>query len=238
MPSSEGRVGDSVRSQAHALQAESVWEVAAQRGRLPAPAPLQRGFSIWSVLKNAIGKDLTRITLPATINEPMSALQVHFNRLSLRAPILFPLLQAPLMFSTITPRLSPIFSCKLRSSKTRERSGRSLYLLQPAVQDRSRWPTGCCISPVRHGKVRGEDPSLQRIIEDLEYRHLLDQAQATSNPAERAMLVAAFIASGYSATLVRESKPFNPLLGETFEWQSPDSSCRFLCEQVLGPPHV
>ena len=79
---------------------------------------------------------------------------------------------------------------------------------------------------------------LQRIAEDLEYRHLLDQAQATSNPAERAMLVAAFIASGYSATLVRESKPFNPLLGETFEWQSPDSSCRFLCEQVLGLPRV
>ena len=78
-----------MRSEIHALQAESVWEVAAQRGRLPAPAPLDRGFSIWSVLKNAIGKDLTRITLPATINEPLSALQVHCHCLPLRAPIVF-----------------------------------------------------------------------------------------------------------------------------------------------------
>lgn len=54
---------------------ENPWEVVARRERLPAPAPVGRGFSIWSVLKNAIGKDLTRITLPATINEPLSALQ-------------------------------------------------------------------------------------------------------------------------------------------------------------------
>ena len=52
------------------------WSEAAARVRLPAPQPTSRGFSIWSVLKNAIGRDLTRITLPATINEPSSALQV------------------------------------------------------------------------------------------------------------------------------------------------------------------
>ena len=73
---------------------------------------------------------------------------------------------------------------------------------------------------------------LQRVVEDLEYRHLLDEAVLSDSPAEQMALVAAFIASGYSATLSRESKPFNPLLGETFEWQSADQSCRFLCEQV------
>jgi len=72
----------------------------------------------------------------------------------------------------------------------------------------------------------------QRVAEDLEYRHLLDEALAATNPAERVVLIAAFIASGYSATLTHESKPFNPLLGETFEWQSGDQSCRFFCEQV------
>jgi Oxysterol-binding protein len=51
-------------------------EVAGPRTRLPNCRPLRRGFSIWSVLKNAIGRDLTRITMPATINEPLSALQV------------------------------------------------------------------------------------------------------------------------------------------------------------------
>lgn len=75
-------------------------------------------------------------------------------------------------------------------------------------------------------------PMLQRMVEDLEYRHLLDRAAAAADPAERTLFVAAFIASGYSSTLARESKPFNPLLGETFEWQSADSSCRFVCEQV------
>lgn len=43
--------------------------------RLPAPRPLTRGFSIWTVLKNAVGRDLNHITMPATINEPLSVLQ-------------------------------------------------------------------------------------------------------------------------------------------------------------------
>ena len=42
---------------------------------LPNPAPLSMGISIWGILKSAIGKDLTKITLPATVNEPLSALQ-------------------------------------------------------------------------------------------------------------------------------------------------------------------
>ncbi len=45
------------------------------RDRLPAPKPLGRGFSIWSILKNMIGRDLTKITMPATINEPTSMTQ-------------------------------------------------------------------------------------------------------------------------------------------------------------------
>ncbi len=46
-----------------------------RRTCLPAPKPLGRGFSVWSILKNMIGKDLTRITMPATINEPLDFLQ-------------------------------------------------------------------------------------------------------------------------------------------------------------------
>ncbi len=45
------------------------------RSQLPAPKPLGRGFSIWSILKNMIGRDLTKITMPATINEPLSMTQ-------------------------------------------------------------------------------------------------------------------------------------------------------------------
>lgn len=49
------------------------------RTRLPMPRPLGKGFSLWSLLKNMIGKDLTKITMPATINEPTSSLQRYFR---------------------------------------------------------------------------------------------------------------------------------------------------------------
>jgi hypothetical protein len=41
------------------------------------PPPVERGgrASLWSVVKDAVGRDLTRVTLPVTFNEPLSALQ-------------------------------------------------------------------------------------------------------------------------------------------------------------------
>ena len=45
------------------------------RTRLPAPAPLNQSFSLWSVLRQAMGKDLNRISMPASINQPLSILQ-------------------------------------------------------------------------------------------------------------------------------------------------------------------
>ena len=44
------------------------------RNELPAPAPTV-DFSIWAVLKNCIGKDLSRISMPVFLNEPLSMLQ-------------------------------------------------------------------------------------------------------------------------------------------------------------------
>ena len=75
---------------------------------------------------------------------------------------------------------------------------------------------------------------MQRITEDLEYTDLLRKALHSHSSTERLMYVAVFAVSGYSNTLYRESKPFNPLLGETFEWQSADGDTRFLCEQVCS----
>lgn len=38
--------------------------------------PMSRNdFSIWSVLKNCIGKELSKITMPVIFNEPLSFLQ-------------------------------------------------------------------------------------------------------------------------------------------------------------------
>ena len=44
--------------------------------------------------------------------------------------------------------------------------------------------------------------------------------------------VAAFAVSGYSSTKSRTCKPFNPLLGETYEADYPDKGLRFISEKV------
>lgn len=123
-----------------------------RRDRLPVDQPKSYGFSIWSVLRQAIGRDLTRITMPATINEPLS--------------------------------------------------------------------------------------SVQRIAEELEYRDLLHNALAAPDPIEQLLWVAVFVLSSYGSSLPRVNKPFNPLLGETFEWEAPEGDVAFVCEQVSHHPPI
>ncbi|XP_018021152.1 oxysterol-binding protein-related protein 2-like, partial [Hyalella azteca] len=55
----------------------SIVEVEKQhRTRLPAPQQTSSGeFSLWSVLKQGIGKELSKITMPVVFNEPLSFLQ-------------------------------------------------------------------------------------------------------------------------------------------------------------------
>ena len=45
--------------------------------------------------------------------------------------------------------------------------------------------------------------------------------------------MAAFAVSGYASTDGRTCKPFNPLLGETYEADYPDKGIRFISEMVL-----
>ena len=45
--------------------------------------------------------------------------------------------------------------------------------------------------------------------------------------------VAAFAVSAYAGTGGRLSKPFNPLLGETYEFVCPEQGFRFIAEKVL-----
>ncbi|KAJ9584691.1 hypothetical protein L9F63_020973, partial [Diploptera punctata] len=45
------------------------------RRELPVPMFSRNDFSIWSVLKNCIGKELSKITMPVIFNEPLSFLQ-------------------------------------------------------------------------------------------------------------------------------------------------------------------
>ncbi len=109
-------------------------------------------ISLWGVLKSLIGKDMTRMTLPVTFNEPTSL--------------------------------------------------------------------------------------LQRNIEIMEYSDVLDKAAASDDSCLRMVYVAGFAASEYVSTIGRIAKPFNPLLGETYEYARPDKGYRVLCEQVSHHPPI
>ncbi|KAF7810124.1 oxysterol-binding protein-related protein 2A-like isoform X1 [Senna tora] len=124
-----------------------------RRRKLPDPVEKEKGVSLWSMIKDNVGKDLSRVCLPVYFNEPISSLQK------------------------------------------------------------------CC--------------------EDLEYSHLLDQAYEygkSGNNLLRALNVAAFAISGYASSEGRHCKPFNPLLGETYEADFPDKGIRFFSEKVSHHP--
>ncbi|CAF0862198.1 unnamed protein product [Adineta steineri] len=78
---------------------------------------------------------------------------------------------------------------------------------------------------------------LQRITEELEYGSVLDVAAKINDNWEQLAYVAAFTVSSYSTTATRVNKPFNPLLGETFECdRTDDLGWRSLAEQVSHHP--
>eukprot|EP00923_Selenidium_pygospionis_P005721 GHVN01009746.1.p1 GENE.GHVN01009746.1~~GHVN01009746.1.p1 ORF type:complete len:636 (-),score=70.64 GHVN01009746.1:1802-3709(-) len=79
---------------------------------------------------------------------------------------------------------------------------------------------------------------LQRMCEDMEYSALLDTAAKEDDPERRMLFVAAFAISGYSSTQNRLTKPFNPLLGETFELCDMGRGFRYISEQVSHHPLV
>jgi len=42
---------------------------------MPKPKQAEKVFSLWSIIKECIGRDLSRVCLPVYFNEPVSALQ-------------------------------------------------------------------------------------------------------------------------------------------------------------------
>lgn len=126
-----------------------------RRQKLPDPVEEEKGVSLWSMIKDNIGKDLTKVCLPVYFNEPLS--------------------------------------------------------------------------------------SLQKCFEDLEYSYLVDRAYICGQKSDglmRILNLAAFAVSGYASTEGRECKPFNPLLGETYEAHYPDKGLRFFSEKVSHHPMV
>uniref|UniRef100_A0AAY5EUY2 Oxysterol-binding protein n=1 Tax=Electrophorus electricus TaxID=8005 RepID=A0AAY5EUY2_ELEEL len=124
-----------------------------RRATLPSPCPSASTISLWNILKNNIGKDLSKVAMPVQLNEPLN--------------------------------------------------------------------------------------TLQRLCEELEYSELLDRAALTQDPFERMVYIATFAVSGYAASYYRAGgKPFNPLLGETYECERPEKGFRFIAEQVSHHPPI
>lgn len=68
------------------------------------------------------------------------------------------------------------------------------------------------------------------MTEYMEYAKLLRIASEQSDPIERLKYVSAFAVSALASNWERLGKPFNPLLGETYELTRPEF--RIICEQV------
>ncbi|XP_063002925.1 oxysterol-binding protein-related protein 2 [Elgaria multicarinata webbii] len=79
---------------------------------------------------------------------------------------------------------------------------------------------------------------LQRITEYMEHTYLINKACCHSNPLERMQAVAAFAVSAVASQWERTGKPFNPLLGETYELFREDLGFRFISEQVSHHPPI
>ncbi|XP_065220938.1 oxysterol-binding protein-related protein 1 [Planococcus citri] len=77
---------------------------------------------------------------------------------------------------------------------------------------------------------------LQRLVEYMEYVDLLEKASEESDPVGRMQYVAAFAVSAVSCNWQRIGKPFNPLLGETYELER--DNFRVICEQVSHHPPI
>uniref|UniRef100_A0A8D3DV73 Oxysterol-binding protein n=1 Tax=Scophthalmus maximus TaxID=52904 RepID=A0A8D3DV73_SCOMX len=79
---------------------------------------------------------------------------------------------------------------------------------------------------------------LQRITEYMEHTYLINRACSLSDSIERMQAVAAFAVSAVASQWDRTGKPFNPLLGETFELTREDQGFRLVSEQVSHHPPV
>ncbi|KAJ3192777.1 hypothetical protein HK101_005981 [Irineochytrium annulatum] len=87
--------------------------------------------------------------------------------------------------------------------------------------------TGSCTSVAAQGAERlGLDPEVLKTMKGEEASML------------RLLFVSAYAMSNYSSTIARTGKPFNPVLGETWEFVNDEKQYRYVSEQVCHHPPV
>ncbi|CAG01771.1 unnamed protein product, partial [Tetraodon nigroviridis] len=79
---------------------------------------------------------------------------------------------------------------------------------------------------------------LQRMTEYMEHTYLINRACSLSDSIERMQAVAAFAVSAVASQWDRTGKPFNPLLGETYELIREEQGFRLISEQVSHHPPI
>ncbi|XP_072304773.1 oxysterol-binding protein-related protein 2b isoform X2 [Eucyclogobius newberryi] len=79
---------------------------------------------------------------------------------------------------------------------------------------------------------------LQRITEYMEHTYLINRASSLPDSIQRMQAVAAFAVSAVASQWERTGKPFNPLLGETYELVREEQGYRLISEQVSHHPPI
>ncbi|EFA78316.1 oxysterol binding family protein [Heterostelium album PN500] len=78
---------------------------------------------------------------------------------------------------------------------------------------------------------------LESQVEPLRFVHFIEKACTLENSMDRMVYITAFNISLFSS-YVRTAKPFNPLLGETYEYIPKSGNYRTFCEQVSHHPPI
>lgn len=60
------------------IEDSEIQNLTGRRTKLPVPRPDTEGLSLWNLLCKNIGKDLSQISMPVALNEPLNMLQVRF----------------------------------------------------------------------------------------------------------------------------------------------------------------
>lgn len=81
---------------------------------------------------------------------------------------------------------------------------------------------------------------LERTCEPMEYSYLLDKAAKTTDHCELALLIGCVVIAACSSARAKERqrKPFNPLLGETYELVREDYGFRLISEKISHRPLI
>ena len=79
---------------------------------------------------------------------------------------------------------------------------------------------------------------LQRCVEPFQFFNLLDKAYKANNLEDKFAFIIGFIVSQFSLNINRLLKPFNPLLGETYEYIDKINNFSAFSEQVSHHPPI